>query len=237
MRASGPTAWPAHASAHLVNSNLDAALLGGFLLGRGDPADPLVARQRGNLGPKVPGGGIQLDGLPEICRQFVNGAVRKFLSGHSSKRDRFNHDSPTPHSLIQSGFLLKQRNGAFSSCFEELNWWAVSGAKYMRHFRNSRHFIALPNFKQLPVLEWRYAARAIGEHLQRRPAALAITVANKTTCRQCDHENERRIFHGCEMLPCEKGAATDSRREPRQQANHPNCGWRRPSKDIKDGTA
>ncbi len=66
MRASGPAARPAHAAAHLVNSNLDAALSGGFLLGRGDPTDPFVTGQRGNVGPKVPGCGIQLDGLAEI---------------------------------------------------------------------------------------------------------------------------------------------------------------------------
>jgi len=102
MWASGPTARPAHATAHLVNSHLNAALPGGFLLGRGDPTDPFVARQRGNVGPKVAGCAIQLDGLSEICRQFVNCAVREFLSGHISKRECFNYYLPTPHSLIQS---------------------------------------------------------------------------------------------------------------------------------------
>ena len=89
MWASGPTARPAHAAAHLVNSNLDAALSGDFLLGRSNPTDPLVTRQRGNVGPKVLGCGIQLDGLSEICRQFVNCAVLEFLSGHTSKRACF----------------------------------------------------------------------------------------------------------------------------------------------------
>jgi hypothetical protein len=87
--ASGPTARPAHATAHLINSNLDAALSGGFLLGRGHPTDPLVTRQRGNVGPKVRDCGIQLDRLSEICRQLVNCAVREFWSGHGSKRARF----------------------------------------------------------------------------------------------------------------------------------------------------
>src|SRR5579864_4797294 len=75
MWASGPTARPAHASPHLINSNLDAALSGRFLLGRGNPTDPLVTRQRGNVGPKVLGYGIQLDSLSEIRRQFVNCAL------------------------------------------------------------------------------------------------------------------------------------------------------------------
>jgi hypothetical protein len=64
--ASGPTARPAHATAHFVNSNLDAALSGGFLLGRRDPTDPFVTSQRSNVEPKVLGCGIQLDGLSEI---------------------------------------------------------------------------------------------------------------------------------------------------------------------------
>ena len=33
VRASGPTARPAHASPHLIDANLDAALSGVFLLG------------------------------------------------------------------------------------------------------------------------------------------------------------------------------------------------------------
>jgi len=81
---SGPTARPTHATAHLINSNLNAALSGGFLLSRGDPTDPLVTRQRGNFGPKVRGYGIKLDGPSEIRRQFVNCAVREFLTGHIS---------------------------------------------------------------------------------------------------------------------------------------------------------
>ena len=85
VRASGPTAWPAHAAAHLINTDLDAALSGGFLFGRGDPTDPLVTRQRGEIGPEPFGSGIELDGLSKICRQLMNRAVREFLSGHTSK--------------------------------------------------------------------------------------------------------------------------------------------------------
>lgn len=89
MWAPGPTARPAHATADLINSNLDATLSGDFLLGRGNPTDPLVTRQRGKVGPQVLGGGIQLDRLSEIRRQFVNCAVLEFLSGHTSKRACF----------------------------------------------------------------------------------------------------------------------------------------------------
>jgi len=89
MWASWPTARPAHATAHLINSNLDAAFSGGFLLSRGDPTNPLVTRERGDVGPKVRGYGIKLDGPLEIWRQLVNCAVREFLGGHTSKRECF----------------------------------------------------------------------------------------------------------------------------------------------------
>jgi hypothetical protein len=42
MRASGPAARPAHASAQFIDPDLDAAFPSLFFLGRCDPADPLV---------------------------------------------------------------------------------------------------------------------------------------------------------------------------------------------------
>jgi len=45
-----------------------------------NPDNTRRASQRGNVGPKCLGCGIQLDGLSEISRQFVNCAVREFLS-------------------------------------------------------------------------------------------------------------------------------------------------------------
>ena len=83
MRASGPTARPAHAASHLIDADLDATPSGRFLLGRSDPTDPLVSRQRGDIGPEAFGRGIRLDGFPEICRQLMNRAVREFLSSHT----------------------------------------------------------------------------------------------------------------------------------------------------------
>ena len=55
MWASRPTAWATHAFVHLVYSDLDAALAGGILLGRSNPADPLVAGQRREVGPEILG--------------------------------------------------------------------------------------------------------------------------------------------------------------------------------------
>jgi hypothetical protein len=85
VRASGPTARPAHAGVHLINAKLDAALSRRFLLGRSDPTDPLVTCERGEVGPKPRGCRIELDGLSEICGELMNRAVREFLSGHISK--------------------------------------------------------------------------------------------------------------------------------------------------------
>jgi hypothetical protein len=82
---SRPTARPAHTSPHLIDADLDAALSGGFLLSRCDPTDPLVAGQRGDIGPEAFGSGIKLDGFSEISRQLMDRAVCKLLSGHTSK--------------------------------------------------------------------------------------------------------------------------------------------------------
>jgi hypothetical protein len=49
--ASGPAARPSHAFSHLIYTDLDATFPGRFLLGGGDPADPLVSRQWGDIGP------------------------------------------------------------------------------------------------------------------------------------------------------------------------------------------
>jgi len=40
------------------------------LLSRGDPTNPLVTRERGDVGPKVRGYGIKLDGPLEIWRHL-----------------------------------------------------------------------------------------------------------------------------------------------------------------------
>src|SRR5689334_20005330 len=72
MRASGPTAGPSHAFAHLVDADLDAALSRLFFLGRRDPADPLIPRQRGDFGPEALRLGVGFDGSPEIGWKLVH---------------------------------------------------------------------------------------------------------------------------------------------------------------------
>jgi len=68
VRASGPTARPAHASAHLIDADLDAAFPSTFFFGRGDPTDPLVSRQRGDIAPEALGSGVGFGGSPEVFR-------------------------------------------------------------------------------------------------------------------------------------------------------------------------
>ena len=80
-----PAARPAHAFMHLIHADSDAAFSGGILLGRGDPTNPFVARQRGEIRPETFDGIVQFDRLSEIRRQLVNRAICKFLRGHTSK--------------------------------------------------------------------------------------------------------------------------------------------------------
>jgi hypothetical protein len=77
-----PTTRPAHAAAHLIEPDFDAAFSGGLLFGRRDPTDPLVTRQRGEVGPKPFSNSIELDSLSEISWEFMNRAVCDLLSGH-----------------------------------------------------------------------------------------------------------------------------------------------------------
>ena len=66
--AAGPTARPAHAAAHLIDADPDAALPSLFFLGRRDPTDPLVSRQRSDISPKALGRGVGFNGSSEVYR-------------------------------------------------------------------------------------------------------------------------------------------------------------------------
>ena len=85
VRASGPAARPAHASAHLVDADLDAAFPCGILPGRSNPADPLVSGERRNVGPQAPGRKVGHDGFSKVSRQLVDRAIRGFWSCHGSR--------------------------------------------------------------------------------------------------------------------------------------------------------
>ena len=133
VRASGPTTRSAHAAAHLINADLDAALSGGFLLGRSDPTDPLVTCQWRDIRPEVLGPGIELDRLSEIRRQFMHRAVREFLSGHSSKRVVFDSSSVTRRTGrmdcnrdAPAGFAAAYRGWAFLERGKSFHEWRVS---------------------------------------------------------------------------------------------------------------
>ena len=85
VRASRPAARPAHASAHLVDADLDATFPCGILPGRSNPADPLVSGERRNVVPQAPGRKVGHDGISKVCRQLVDRAICGFLSGHGSR--------------------------------------------------------------------------------------------------------------------------------------------------------
>lgn len=101
--ASWPAARTPHAVVHLIYPDLDAAPTGGILLGRSHPADPLVARQRREGRPEIPGGDIRLDRPSEISRQLMHCAVCEFLHWHTSKRVGFRSPSKTRHYLNWRG--------------------------------------------------------------------------------------------------------------------------------------
>lgn len=68
MRASGPTARPAHPFAHFVQAHRNPPLSRFFLLGRGHPANPLIARQRRYFLPQGESSNISRERLLKITR-------------------------------------------------------------------------------------------------------------------------------------------------------------------------
>ena len=107
VRASGPTARPAHASAQLIDADLDAALPSLFFLGRRDPTDPFVSRQWSDIDPEALRSGIGFYGFPDICWQFVHRAARDPLSSHTLNRACFaqrDRDKPL-RKLSRVGFI------------------------------------------------------------------------------------------------------------------------------------
>jgi hypothetical protein len=68
VRATGPTARPAHASAHLIETDLNATFSSLFFLGRRDPTDPLVSCQRRDSDPEALRSGVRFDCTPEVGR-------------------------------------------------------------------------------------------------------------------------------------------------------------------------
>ena len=76
MWASRPATRSAHASTHLIQTDLDTAPSGLFLLCRRDPTDPLVSRQRGDAGPEIFRSEVSFDGAAQVCRQSVHHSSR-----------------------------------------------------------------------------------------------------------------------------------------------------------------
>ena len=116
VRASGPTARPAHASAQLIDADLDAALPSLFFLGRRDPTDPFVSRQWGDIGPEALRSGIGFYGFPDICWQFVHRAARDPLSSHTLNCACFaQRDRDKPRQGVVASFLALDQGPLASS--------------------------------------------------------------------------------------------------------------------------
>jgi len=113
VRASRPTARPAHTSAQLIDADLDAAFPSLCFLGRRDPTDPFVSRQWGDIGPEALRSGIGFYGFPDICWQFVHRAARDPLSSHTLNRPCFaQRDRDKPRQGVVADTLKLHRNGA-----------------------------------------------------------------------------------------------------------------------------
>ena len=80
MRATGPTARPAHAFFQLRLHPLHVLLPGFRFLHRDHPADPFIARQRRNVLPSRQRRRISDQRLPQIRRHFVHHAAGKFFA-------------------------------------------------------------------------------------------------------------------------------------------------------------
>lgn len=85
VRTSRPTARPAHASAQLIDADIDATLSSLFFLCRSNPTDPLVSRQRSDIAPDAPRGDSGFDRSPKICGQLVHRATCNGLGGHERR--------------------------------------------------------------------------------------------------------------------------------------------------------
>src|SRR5215469_7700636 len=85
MRASRPTARPAHAFSHFIETDFYAAVPRLVFLGGGDPAYPLIACQWRNARPYIHDNCVGLDRLAKICRHWVHRAGCNRLSSHGHK--------------------------------------------------------------------------------------------------------------------------------------------------------
>lgn len=83
MRTSSPTAGSAHAFAHLVQSHCNAMVSCFYLYAGCNPANPFVARKRGNIHPEIFYLCVGLNGFAQVRRQSVYGATGKHCFSHN----------------------------------------------------------------------------------------------------------------------------------------------------------
>jgi hypothetical protein len=96
MRATSPTTRPTHTLAHLVEPDSNASVSGTFLLCRGNPADPLIAREGGNIRPDCAYQRVGTDSFSKINgnpMHWTRGALLDLL-GHDVR------EAPESYSVV-----------------------------------------------------------------------------------------------------------------------------------------
>jgi hypothetical protein len=118
MRAAGPTTGAAFTLPKVLNRALDSAAARCFLLGRDDPTNPFIARQRRQIFPSRLRGCFRAQCHAQVRRGFVHGTwlarfafVRHLLFRHDRKRVKLNVlaapiPCPEPHCIAQETLEL-----------------------------------------------------------------------------------------------------------------------------------
>ena len=83
MRAAGPTARTAHAFAHFIKADCYTTVSGFIFLGRCNPANPFIARERCDIRPYILCHRIRIDCFAKIRRHFMYHTSGDFFFGHT----------------------------------------------------------------------------------------------------------------------------------------------------------
>ncbi len=103
MRTASPATRPPHAAAHFIKANCYPTASRFILLGRYNPANPLITCKRRDIRPHILHFRITLDCFGKIHRHFVHRAIGNFF-GHNFLNSFWrgwdnsvvNGDSPAP---------------------------------------------------------------------------------------------------------------------------------------------
>lgn len=83
MGTASPATRSAHAFVHLVEADGNTTPSRFILLGRRDPADPLITRERSDVCPHASNARVRRNGFAEVHRHFVHCARSDFYVSHA----------------------------------------------------------------------------------------------------------------------------------------------------------